>query len=234
MIGPFVNGAGIAAGALIGAAASGRFPERIRTSLPLSFGVCALGLGVSLVMKLAVMPPVVLAVLVGSALGELLRIEQRLASLARLAGKASISMSGGGGQSEEFAERYVALIVLFTASGLGIFGAIDEGIGNGPTMLVTKAILDFFTAMIFAASLGPSVALICLPQMIVQFALLLGAGFLSPLLTSELSGNFSACGGLLMLATGLRIAGIKNFPIANMLPALLFVMPFTSLWLRFF
>ncbi len=234
IIGPFVNGAAIAGGALIGAAVGPRFPERLRTALPLSFGVCALGLGVSLIMKLAVMPPVVLALLLGAAVGELLRFEDRLGSLAVLARKAAAKGPGHDARSEEFAEKYVALIVLFCASGLGIFGSIDEGLGNGPTMLVTKAILDFFTAMIFAAGLGPSIALIFVPQTAIQLALLLGAGTLAPLMTVQLSGNFSACGGLVMLATGLRIAGIKNFPIANMLPALLLVMPLTSFWLGLF
>jgi len=255
VIGPFINGAAIAVGALSGAAAGPRFPERLRNALPLSFGVCALGLGVSMIVKLSAMPPVVLALLLGSALGELLRLEDRLGSLAGLA-RGAVSRSGGAGggpagavesgaspgggvpsaafKDQAFAEKYVALIVLFSASGLGIFGAIDEGLGNGAAMLSTKAILDFFTAMIFAASLGPAVALICLPQMAVQLSLVLGAGFLSPHMTPALSGNFSALGGLVMLAAGLRIAGIKNFPVANMLPGLVFVMPLTSLWKAFF
>jgi uncharacterized membrane protein YqgA involved in biofilm formation len=36
-----------------------------------------------------------------------------------------------------------------------------------------------------------------------------------------------------MLATGLRICGIKAFPIANMLPALFIVMPLSALWLTY-
>ena len=39
--------------------------------------------------------------------------------------------------------------------------------------------------------------------------------------------------GLIMLATGLRMCGIRPFPIADMLPAMVLVMPFSTLWLRF-
>jgi uncharacterized membrane protein YqgA involved in biofilm formation len=46
--------------------------------------------------------------------------------------------------------------------------------------------------------------------------------------------DFSACGGIVMLATGLRICGIKIFPIVNMLPALLLVMPISATWAHFF
>ena len=37
--------------------------------------------------------------------------------------------------------------------------------------------------------------------------------------------DFSAVGGLLLLAAGLRICGIKMFAVVNMLPALLLAMP---------
>ena len=39
-------------------------------------------------------------------------------------------------------------------------------------------------------------------------------------------------GGVLMLATGLRIANIKSFPIADMLPAMVLVMPVSALWTK--
>ena len=237
MLGPFINGAAIVGGALFGASFGNRFPERLKTALPLSFGVCALGIGVTLVVKMSVLPPVILALLVGSALGELARIEILLGNLSlrlRSAVPARFPASGVGESQEAFTEKYVALLVLFCASGLGIFGAIHEGLGNGPIMLYTKAVLDFFTAMIFAAGLGPSVALIALPQIAIQVLLVLGAGAFSPAMTPEFMGNFSACGGLIMLATGLRISGIKNFPIANMLPALVLVIPLSALWAALF
>lgn len=42
--------------------------------------------------------------------------------------------------------------------------------------------------------------------------------------------DFKACGGLMMLATGLRMAGISDFPIADMIPAMLLVWPASWLW----
>jgi hypothetical protein len=37
-----------------------------------------------------------------------------------------------------------------------------------------------------------------------------------------------------MLATGFRICGIKQFPVASMIPALLLVMPLSYVWARLF
>lgn len=42
--------------------------------------------------------------------------------------------------------------------------------------------------------------------------------------------DFKACGGFLLLATGLRMTKIKEFPIADMIPAMVLVMPLSGLW----
>ncbi|HET7776267.1 MAG TPA: DUF554 family protein, partial [Azospira sp.] len=130
--------------------------------------------------------------------------------------------------------KFVTILVLFCASGMGIFGSTHEGMTGEANILVAKSILDLFTALIFAAELGFAVALICIPQIAIQSALFFGARLLIPLTTPELLADFSAVGGVIMLATGLRICGIKFFPIVNMLPALILVMPCAALWARFF
>ncbi|MGE9627611.1 DUF554 family protein, partial [Escherichia coli] len=55
-----------------------------------------------------------------------------------------------------------------------------------------------------------------------------------PLTTPAMMADFSAVGGLLLLATGLRICGIKMFAVVNMLPALLLAMPLSAAWTAFF
>jgi uncharacterized membrane protein YqgA involved in biofilm formation len=100
------------------------------------------------------------------------------------------------------------------------------------SLLLVKSLLDLFTAAIFATGLGASVAALCIPQLAVQGILFLLATRLLPLTTPHLVADFSAVGGLLMIATGFRIAGIKPFAVANMLPALFIAMPITALWLR--
>ena len=74
------------------------------------------------------------------------------------------------------------------------------------------------------------VALVAVPQCVI-FLLLFGlANLIFPLTTPTMIGDFKACGGMIMIATGLRIAGIKNFPIADLIPAMAFVMPLSWLW----
>jgi hypothetical protein len=136
------------------------------------------------------------------------------------------------GPNEEFMEKFVAIMVLFCASGIGIFGALTEGMTGDPSLLISKAFLDLFTAGIFAITLGYTVATLALPQFAIQMTLLLLAGLILPMTTPAMVADFSACGGLIMVATGITICGIKPFPLANMLPALLLVMPLSALWTR--
>jgi len=131
---------------------------------------------------------------------------------------------------QDFLEKFVAILVLFCASGTGIFGAMHEGMTGDPSILYIKAILDLFTSAIFATALGYAVATIFVPLLVVQVGLAMLATVILPMTNPTMMADFSAAGGLIMLATGLRICGIKSFPVANMLPALILIMPFSYLW----
>ncbi|MFP1725451.1 DUF554 domain-containing protein [Lonsdalea quercina] len=232
LIGPYVNGAAIVIGGLLGALISTRLPERIRTALPLTFGLCSMGLGIMLIIKVKFMPAVVLAMILGAIVGELLYIEKGI-------GKAAGTTRGlidrvfpavEGVTHTEFTDKFVAILVLFCASGTGIFGAMHEGMTGDPSILYIKTALDLFTSAIFATLLGYAVITIAVPQLIIQLGLAMLAAMILPLTTPDMMADFSAAGGLIMLATGLRICGIKPFPVANMLPGLFLVMPLSHLW----
>ncbi len=51
-----------------------------------------------------------------------------------------------------------------------------------------------------------------------------------PLTDPLMIGDFMACGGILAIITGFRICELKNFRVANTLPALFIVMPLSYLW----
>lgn len=232
MIGPFVNASAVILGGMLGAYLGNRLPERLRTTLPLIFGLCCFGLGIMLTNSVKNMSAVVLALVIGTIIGELIYLE-------KLIGKAVGSAKGlidrflppaHNISQEEFLEKFIALLVLFCVSGTGIFGAMKEGMTGDPSILYIKSILDFFTAMIFAATFGYAIAAIAIPLLIIQTILVLFSTVIMSLTTANMMADFSAVGGLLLLATGFRICSIKMFPVANMLPALLIAMPLSYLW----
>lgn len=234
MVGPFVNAAAVAVGGVSGAFFGHRIPEAIRTKLSLVFGVCSMVLGVVMLGKIHKLPPVILATLLGSIFGEIVRLE---AGIQALGMKAKVIIekfvkSPEGSDATDFAEKFVPVLVMVCASGTGIFGAMNEGMTGDSSLLMVKAFLDLFTVAIFAISLGYTLATLALPLFIIQAILYFAATLIMPLTTPEMIGDFSAAGGVIMLATGFRICGIKPFAVANMLPALLFIMPITSLWIK--
>lgn len=54
-----------------------------------------------------------------------------------------------------------------------------------------------------------------------------------PLTTPAMINDFKACGGFLIFATGFRMVKIKNFPIADMIPAMILVMPLSYIWTNY-
>lgn len=72
IIGPYINGAAIVSGAIFGAVVGGRIPTRLRENLTMTFGLCSMGLGVILTAKVANLPVMVLAILVGTIIGEII------------------------------------------------------------------------------------------------------------------------------------------------------------------
>ncbi|MBP7248556.1 MAG: DUF554 domain-containing protein [Negativicutes bacterium] len=231
-LGVVVNALSVFVGGAVGAMLGEKIPERLRINLTLIFGICSCSMGISTIVKMQTLPALVFAIIIGTAIGELIYLEKGIAWGARKFEKpiAAVFPNKSLVGADEYMEKLIGIIVLFVASGTGIFGALQSGLTGDHTILITKSILDLFTAAIFAASLGYIVSVVAIPQFIVLFLLFLSAALIMPLTNASMLADFSACGGVLMFATGLRICGIKVFPIGNMLPAMLLIMPFSYLW----
>ncbi|MGE9553722.1 DUF554 domain-containing protein [Erwinia amylovora] len=234
LIGPIVNSGAIILGGLIGGFLGVKMPERLRVALPLTFGLSSMALGVVLLVKIHSMPVVILSMILGAAIGELLYLEKYIGKLGNMArGIAAKLAPDSGMEPTLFTEKFVAILVLFCASGTGIIGAMTEGMTHDANILFVKAIMDLFTAAIFATVLGYAVALIFIPQWIVQFIIASAAVIILPHTNAEMMADFTAAGGFIMLAAGFRISGIKSLPVGNLLPGLILVMPLSHYWSLF-
>ncbi|MDJ0933025.1 DUF554 domain-containing protein [Breoghania sp.] len=234
MIGPIVNSASTLVGGVVGGLLVDRLSEKFRTQLPMTFGAASMAIGITLTIKIHMLPPVIASLLIGAIIGEVLSLEKRIgvaASKTRfIFDKISPPKQNSNLSQEEYLDKFIGVLVLFVASGSGIFGSINEGITGDPSILIAKSFLDLMTAGIFATALGLSVAAIAVPQFIVQLLLLLFGRSLLSVTTPGTVADFSELGGIIMFATGFRICGIKSFPIANMLPGLFIVMPLSGFW----
>lgn len=232
-IGIIVNALSVAVGGVIGMLFGSKVPEKIKTELIQIFGVCSMGMGISSIILMKYMPAVVFSVVVGSAIGLVTGLgtwvnkgaAMMQKPVARLFKNQNTNMP-----EDEYMGTLVTIIVLFCASATGIYGSLDSGISGDHSILITKSILDFFTALVFASNLGMVVSFISIPQCLIFLVIFALAKFIYPLTTPDMIADFKACGGFLLLATGLRIAKIKMYPTADMIPAMVLVMPVSWIW----
>ena len=205
-------------------------------TLNLVFGACSMAMGIGSIILMKNMPAVVLAVIVGTVLGLAVRLGARIQGAAAYMRRGAAYLFPAEREKmtgESFDALLVTSIVLFCTSGTGIYGSVISGMTGDHSILIAKSILDLFSAMIFACNLGLVVSGIAVPQVLIFSALFLGAGFLYPLTTPAMVNDFKACGGIIMLCTGFRMVGLRPFPIADMLPSMILVLPLSWGWSSF-
>ncbi|CAI3262330.1 DUF554 domain-containing protein [Enterococcus cecorum] len=230
--GVIINALSVVLGGMFGGFFGEKLSDEFKKEITLIFGVCSMGMGISTIVLMKNMPAVVFAVIIGTAVGLILHVGQMVKSGATYMQIPINKIFGNHSHMdmEDFQAQLVTIIVLFCASGTGIYGSLDAGMTGDHTILIAKSILDFFTAAIFACNLGYVVSVIALPQFVIFFLLFLGAKLIFPLTDPTMIADFKAVGGFLMLATGFRMVNIKQFPTADMIPAMVFAMPFSYLW----
>ncbi|MEY8323027.1 DUF554 domain-containing protein [Lachnospiraceae bacterium 54-11] len=230
-VGVITNVASVFVGGMLGYLLRKKLTESLKASLNGAFGLAALVIGICLLNGISSLSAVILALLLGCSVGELLKVED---CTCNVIGVLTRKIPWFSGMDEEKLEAFISVMILILTSTTGIFGSMNEGITGDHSVLLTKSILDFFTAAIFAANVGPIVPLLCIPQFALQMILFLSGSTLSAFLNDSMIGDFKACGGIIIIAVGFKILNAYRFKALNMLPALIFVLPVSYYWMMFF
>lgn len=231
-IGILVNGLAIFIGGLTGMKLGPKFSESFKTNLNTTFGVCAMAMGISSIVLMKNLPAVVLSVILGTILGLVIHLGERISVGAMWMEKGISRLTGAKGekQAEDYQSVLITCIVLFCASGTGIYGSMVSGMTGDHSILLAKTVLDLPTAMIFSCTLGLTTAFVAVPQCVIFLALFGLGGLIIPFCSEAMIADFKACGGILLLATGFRMIKVKEFPVAEMIPAMVLVMPVSYIW----
>lgn len=248
-LGTVINVSTVLVGASLGMTVGHRFPERTRSVV-----TDVLGLTTLLIASLSVVsvtdaslraatgtgaPTLIVlgSLLVGGITGSLLRIEQRLESLAgAVQSRVSRSRLLGAQEAgvdhaarERFIEGWLGASLLFCVGPLTILGSLDDGLGRGIEQLTLKSVLDGFAALAFASSFGVGVLLSAVSVAVVQGALTVLGVLLGSLLPAPHIAALTATGGLMLVGIGLRLLDIKQVPVGDLLPALVVAPVLTQL-----
>jgi uncharacterized membrane protein YqgA involved in biofilm formation len=217
MIGTLVNTAAVIVGGGIGLILKKNLPERFTSIYFQAIGLFTLAIGISMVWELNHILIVVGSLALGALSGELLQLEGKTDKLSEwLRHKLKLG-------NERFTEGLVTSFLLFCVGSMTIVGSIQEGTGKSPDLLLTKSLMDFFSAMLLASALGTGVLFSAIPLLLFQGSITLLSKYASQFFTPEIIHGLTNTGGILLLGLAINILEIKKLRIMNMLPSLIFV-----------
>ena len=210
--GTIVNTAAIIAGCAIGHFAGRFISAPLRRTMMAGLGLAVLLVGVQLALQSQHIMIIIASLLIGGIIGELAGIERRLQEFGE---RLQERFSSHG----SIAEGFVTASLLYCVGAMAIMGALQDGVGDPPTILYAKAALDGIASIALTVTLGPGVVLSIIPLIIYQGGLTLLAGSASVIMTEPAVTEMNGIGGLLIIAIGLDLLDIKRLPIGNLLPA---------------
>jgi len=224
MTGTIINVGTVLLGSAIGLLIHSRLPERYTKVMFQVFGLFTIFLGVKMALETNNIMVMIFSLLIGTLLGEWWNLEKGMNSLANFIKKKARS------KNEKFAEGFVTAFLVFCMGSMTILGAIEEGLGEKPNLLITKSLMDGFSSMALASALGIGVMFSVVPLLLYQGGLTIFASYLSGVLSPEVVAEISAVGGILLIGLGFVLLDVKKVRVMNMLPSLIIVV-FLALWL---
>ena len=213
MLGTIVNTIAIIAGSLVGLLLRGGIPAHYKRTIIQALSLAVILIGLKGALQTDAILLVIFSMVIGTVIGELLRIEDRLEGLGQWF-EARLANAGNG-----IAKGFVTASLVYCVGSMAIVGSLESGLAGNHQTLFAKSVLDGVSAIIFASSLGIGVLFSAVSVFLYQGGLTLGAAFIKQFLVPETVSQMSAVGGLLIMAIGLNLLEVQKIRVGNMLPA---------------
>lgn len=226
-MGTIINTAAVVLGALLGLILNRRVNKALLDNIMKAVGVSVMFIGISgaLTGMLKIQNGkidstgtmlLIISLVLGTLIGELIKIEDRLESIGEKLKKAVKSKSDG-----KFVDGFVTTTLITCVGAMAIVGALEDGLTGDYSMLLAKSLLDGIVAIILASTMGLGVLFSAIPLFVYQGAITLLSGVISPVLSDNLILNLSYIGSALIFSIGVNQVFGKKLKTGNMLPALL-------------
>ena len=238
-IGTVVNVLAIIPGGLLGLLFKSGLKPRYQDAATLTLGLSVLFIGASGAIQgmlhveggllsglsTAQTLQLILALVLGALVGEFLDIDGHMEQLGRW-----LKQKADRGSDSRFVDGFVTASLTVCIGAMAVVGSIQDALAGDPSLLYTKAILDFMIVMVFASTYGKGAIFSALPVGAFQGTITLCAGALQPLLQDlAIQANLSLIGSILIFCVGVNLTFGNRFRVANMLPAIVFGVAFTAL-----
>lgn len=221
LLGTLVNGLLIMIGTFLGRLLN-RIPDGMKTTVMYAIGLSVMVLGLQMGLKSENFLIVIISLVLGAAIGEWIKLDERLNNVGKWLER-KVGSKGKGSISEGF----VSATLIFVIGAMAIIGALDSGIRGDHDVLYTKSIIDGFTALILASTLGIGVIFSVIPVVVYEGLIALFATQINQLVPKMLLDQFitemTATGGIMIFAIGLNLIGLTKVKVANLLPGIVVV-----------
>ena len=189
------------------------FSERFSKAMIKGFALCIIYIGISGALACTNVLVLILSMLFGILIGELFNLDHLVNRAVR---KLDSRLKG-----ESIAKGMVSAGLLFCVGAMTVNGSIMSGLGQGHTLLYSKSILDFCTAIVYAMTMGIGVLFSSVLVFVIQGSITCLAALFGSFLTPYMITMIGAVGSLLIVALGLNLLGVTKIKLINYLPAVL-------------
>lgn len=214
LFGSIANAVFIICGAFIGLALRKKLPGKILELPVQGMAIFVISLGLSMSIKTEQPLIVITSIAIGSVIGELLDLENKLER------GSAVLESKIGDNAKGFSSGFIAASLIYCTGSMAVLGSFEEGLGGYPSLLLAKGLIDGLTSIAIAASLGFGVIFASIPVFLYQGTLTFAAVWLQPFMSQPAIIEMSATGGLMLVGIGINLLGLMKIRVMNMLPGL--------------
>jgi len=214
MLGTIVNTLAIIVGSLLGIVLRGGIPNKYQVTVMQAISLAVILIGLKMAFKTDAVLLVIFSLVIGSILGEFLRIEDRLENLGKRL-ETKFTKAGNG-----IAKGFVVASLVYCVGSMAIVGSMESGLTGNHQTLFAKSALDGLSSIIFASTFGIGVLFSSISVFVYQGILTLTSTLMKPFLIPPVIDQMSGVGGLLIMAIGFNLLEIQKIKVGNMLPAI--------------
>ena len=226
-LGTIINTASIIGAGIVGHFAGNLFKEEQQESVGRVCGISVLFIAIAGAMEGMLKPDggaltatntmlVVICVVLGTVIGELMRIESWFISFGEWLKKKT-----GNEGDRNFVNAFVTASLTVSIGAMASVGSIEDGISQDYTTLALKSVLDFVIIVVMTSSLGKGCAFSAIPVFVFEGCMTLLAHLISPIMTAAAVANLSMIGSILIFCVGVNLVWDTKLRVANMLPAVI-------------
>lgn len=225
-MGTVINAIFIIIGASIGLLIGAKLSDSVKNTITSGLGLFTIALGIKMFLESGNVIVVLLGLLLGVLIGEWWRIEDFIQGIGS---KIEVKFFKESKKNSTFVKGFMSSSILFVAGPMAILGAIQDGLTGDYQLLLVKSVMDGFTSIALASSLGLGVVFSSVMVFAYQGILTLLATQVAEFMTTAMVNDLSGIGGVMLIGIGISsLLEIKKIRIGNFIPAL-FITPILTI-----